>query len=77
MRNAGLEEAQAGIKIAGRNISQLTFRDFKRAYAKYKYKTGHTAGLSLPPNSESSDPLFDSDRSTLSGQTLTPGQGPE
>ena len=25
MRNAGLEEAQAGIKIAGRNINNLTF----------------------------------------------------
>jgi len=25
MRNAGLEEAQAGIKIAGRNISQLRY----------------------------------------------------
>ena len=27
MRNAGLEEAQAGIKIAGRNISQLRYAD--------------------------------------------------
>ena len=27
MRNAGLEEAQAGIKIAGRNISNLRFTD--------------------------------------------------
>ena len=27
MRNAGLEEAQAGIKIAGRNISNLTYTD--------------------------------------------------
>ena len=27
MRNAGLEEAQAGIKIAGRNISNLIFAD--------------------------------------------------
>ena len=26
MRNAGLEEAQAGIKIAGRNISNLIYR---------------------------------------------------
>ena len=29
MRNAGLEEAQAGNKIAGRNISNLTQRDGK------------------------------------------------
>ena len=27
MRNAGLEEAQAGIKIAGRNINKLTYAD--------------------------------------------------
>ena len=27
MRNAGLDEAQAGIKIAGRNISDLTYAD--------------------------------------------------
>ena len=27
MRNTGLEEAQAGIKIAGRNISNLRYTD--------------------------------------------------
>ena len=27
MRNSGLEEAQAGIKIAGRNISNLRYAD--------------------------------------------------
>ena len=27
MRNAGLEEAQAGIKIAGRNIHNLRYAD--------------------------------------------------
>ena len=27
MRNAGLDEAQAGIKTAGRNISNLRFTD--------------------------------------------------
>ena len=27
MRNAGLEESQAGIKIAGRNISNLRYAD--------------------------------------------------
>ena len=27
MRNAGLEETQAGIKIAGRNINHLTYAD--------------------------------------------------
>ena len=27
MRNAGLDEAQAGIKIAGRNINNLRYTD--------------------------------------------------
>ena len=27
MRNAGLEKAQAGIKIAGRNINNLSYAD--------------------------------------------------
>ena len=27
MRNPGLEEAQAGIKVAGRNINSLTYAD--------------------------------------------------
>ena len=27
MRNVGLDEAQAGIKIAGRNINNLRYRD--------------------------------------------------
>ena len=27
MRNAGLEEAQAGIKIAGRNMNNLSYAD--------------------------------------------------
>ena len=27
MRNAGLDEAQTGIKIAGRNISNVRYRD--------------------------------------------------
>ena len=27
MRNAGLDEAQAGIKIAGRNINNLSYAD--------------------------------------------------
>ena len=30
IRNAGLEEAQAGIKITGRNISNLTYTDDTR-----------------------------------------------
>ena len=34
MRNAGLEEAQAGIKIAGRNIKNLRYADDTTLMAK-------------------------------------------
>ena len=36
MRNAGLEEAQAGIKIAGRNISKLRYADHTTLMAESK-----------------------------------------
>ena len=34
MRNAGLEEAQAGIKIAGRNISNPRYADYTTLMAE-------------------------------------------
>ena len=34
MRNAGLEEAQAGIKVAGRNINNLRYADDTTLMAK-------------------------------------------
>ena len=34
MRNTGLEEAQAGIKIAGRNINNLRYADDTTLMAK-------------------------------------------
>ena len=34
MRNAGLEEAQTGIKIAGRNINHLRYADYTTLMAK-------------------------------------------
>ena len=34
MRNAGLEEAQAGIKISGRNTSNLRYADDTTLMAK-------------------------------------------
>ena len=57
MRNTGLEEAQAGIKIAGRNISNLRYADdttlmaeseeeLKSLLMKVK-KDSETAGLKL------------------------------
>ena len=36
MRNAGLEEAQAGIKIAGRNINNLRYTDTQPLWQKVK-----------------------------------------
>ena len=36
MQNAGLEEAQAGIKIAGRNISNLSYADDTTLLAESK-----------------------------------------
>ena len=36
MRNAGLEEAQAGIEIAGRNINNLRYTDDISLWQKVK-----------------------------------------
>ena len=36
MRNAGLDEAQAGIKIAGRNINNLRYEDDTTSMAESK-----------------------------------------
>ena len=38
MRNCGLEEAQAGIKIAGRNINNLRYEDDTTLIAESKEK---------------------------------------
>ena len=39
MRNAGLDEAQAGIKIAGRNINNLRYADDTTLMAEEKLKS--------------------------------------
>ena len=39
MRNAGLKEAQAGIKIAGRNINNLRYADDTTLMAERKART--------------------------------------
>ena len=38
MRNAGLEETQAGIKIAGRNINNLRYADDTTLWCRGKYR---------------------------------------
>ena len=39
MRNAGLDEAQAGIKIAGRNINNLRYADDTTLIAEKRRRT--------------------------------------
>ena len=39
MRNTGLDEAQAGIKIVGRNINNLRYADDTTLMAESKKKT--------------------------------------
>ena len=39
MRNAGLNEAQAGIKIAGRNINNLRYADDNSPYGRKRSRT--------------------------------------
>ena len=41
MRNAGLEEAQTGIKIAGRNINNLRYADDTTLMAESKEELRH------------------------------------
>ena len=36
MWNAGLDEAQAGIKIAGRNVNNLSYADYTTVMAESK-----------------------------------------
>ena len=50
MRNAGLDEAQAGIKIAGRNINNLRYEDKREEKLKsllMKVKESERVGLKL------------------------------
>ena len=49
MRNAGLEETQAGIKIAGRNINHFTYADDITLMAESK----ELKGLSMKVKKES------------------------
>ena len=47
MRNAGLEETQAGIKIAGRNINNLNIRDTKGIFHIKMGSKKDTNGMDL------------------------------
>ena len=47
MRNTGLEEAQAGIKIAGRNINNLRYTDELKSLLMTVKKESEKVGLNL------------------------------
>ena len=47
MQNAGLEEAQAGIKIAGRNINNLRYADNTKSLLMKVKEESEKAGLKL------------------------------
>ena len=78
MRNAGLEEAQAGIKIAGRNINNLRYADdttlmaeseeLKSLLMKVKEES-EKVGLKL--NIQREEPRW---RRSRMGRTLSPPQ---
>ena len=51
MRNAGLDEAQAGIKIAGRNINNLRYADDTTLMAENKEEL-KTLLMKVKENSE-------------------------
>ena len=53
MRNAGLEEAQAGIKIAGRNINNLRYADDTTLMAESEEELTFWKGLFLKVKEES------------------------
>ena len=53
MRNAGLEEAQAGIKIAGRNINNLRYADDTTLMAESEEKLKRLKSLLMKVKEES------------------------
>ena len=52
MRNAGLEEAQAGVKIAGRNINNLRYADDTTLMAKSEKKKLESLLMKVKEQSE-------------------------
>ena len=54
MRNAGLEETQTGIKIAGRNINNLRYADDTTRMAESEEEL---KSLSMPKNAQTTTQL--------------------
>ena len=59
MRNAGLKEAQAGIKIARRNINNLRYADDTTLFAESKEEL-RSLLIKMKEESENSDLKFNS-----------------
>ena len=55
MRNAGLDEEQAGIKIAGRNINNLRYADDTTLMAESKGVPGKTSTSASPTTLQAFD----------------------
>ena len=52
MRNAGLEEAQAGIKMAGRNINNLRYADDTTLMAESEEELKKSLSMKVKEESE-------------------------
>ena len=57
MRNAGLEEAQAGIKIAGRNINNFPGGSDNKAFVYNAGDPGSIPGSGRSPGEGNGNPL--------------------
>ena len=64
MRNAGLEEAQAGIKISGRNINNLRYADDTTLMAESEEELKHVL-MKVKEESEKFGSTFRKQRSWL------------
>ena len=56
MRNAGLEEAQAGIKIAGRNINNLRYVDDITSFSSVQFSRSVVSNSLQPHESQHTRP---------------------
>ena len=55
MWNGGLDEAQAGVKIAGRNINNLTYADDTMLMAEWEQKPRWEMGIEPLAESETGE----------------------
>ena len=67
MRNTGLEEAQAGIRIAGRNINNLRYADDTTLMAESEEQP---KSLLMKVKEESDKPVYETAKETLMYRTV-------